>query len=348
LNRVHRRLEFRRLRLGAALLSPLSSWAAHAVAWRRHSWRHSHRLRRGDRLELPEPAAAVVVIKDVVARCMAEAASLRPGFEWIQQCSTLQLRCCGIRHLAASIRSGQYRLASSIASDTTNRSNSSSRNERMSSSHKKFTVSVEGNIGSGKSTMLEYFSSGIVESIPEPIDKWCNLAGICTGLSAHRPVKMLERSVYTARFCFMTNAVNQGLLNSAEMQVLDCYYRSLLTGQWAEHLRVDLYVYLRCPPEICFNRVKLRNRSEESAGVTLSLLENLHQLHEQWLLDDQSADRPNAPTKRTPRATYTSPASIVIVIIFSEHILNPRCRSRGWQSWRDSFAFIQSGRTGAR
>ncbi|PAA75004.1 hypothetical protein BOX15_Mlig000849g1, partial [Macrostomum lignano] len=237
------------------------------------------------------------------------------------------LRCCGIRHLAASIRSGQYRLASSIASDTTNRSNSSSRNERMSSSHKKFTVSVEGNIGSGKSTMLEYFSSvksaqGIVESIPEPIDKWCNLAGVnllerlytdpkrwffsfnlycmLTRLDmhrfvTHRPVKMLERSVYTARFCFMTNAVNQGLLNSAEMQVLDCYYRSLLTGQWAEHLRVDLYVYLRCPPEICFNRVKLRNRSEESAGVTLSLLENLHQLHEQWLLDDQSADRPNAP-----------------------------------------------------
>ncbi|PAA87163.1 hypothetical protein BOX15_Mlig000491g2, partial [Macrostomum lignano] len=42
-----------------------------------------NRLRRGDRLELPEPAAAVVVIKDVVARCMAEAAPLRPGFEWI-------------------------------------------------------------------------------------------------------------------------------------------------------------------------------------------------------------------------------------------------------------------------
>lgn len=39
-------------------------------------------------------------------------------------------------------------------------------------------VAVEGNIGSGKSTLLKYFeSSPNVETIKEPLDKWCNLDG---------------------------------------------------------------------------------------------------------------------------------------------------------------------------
>ncbi len=36
-----------------------------------------------------------------------------------------------------------------------------------------FVVGVEGNIGSGKSTMLKYFENlGDVELLPEPVEQW--------------------------------------------------------------------------------------------------------------------------------------------------------------------------------
>jgi deoxyadenosine/deoxycytidine kinase len=43
---------------------------------------------------------------------------------------------------------------------------------------KPFVVSVEGNIGSGKSTMLQYYSElDDVQLHPEPVEKWQNLNG---------------------------------------------------------------------------------------------------------------------------------------------------------------------------
>ena len=39
-------------------------------------------------------------------------------------------------------------------------------------------VSIEGNIGSGKSTMLKYFEKfEDVELVPEPVAEWCNVGG---------------------------------------------------------------------------------------------------------------------------------------------------------------------------
>ena len=44
--------------------------------------------------------------------------------------------------------------------------------------HKPFLVTVEGNIGSGKSTMLNYFNKmEDVELCPEPVNQWCDLDG---------------------------------------------------------------------------------------------------------------------------------------------------------------------------
>ena len=41
-----------------------------------------------------------------------------------------------------------------------------------------FIVSIEGNIGSGKSTMLKYFEKfEDVELVPEPVAEWCNVGG---------------------------------------------------------------------------------------------------------------------------------------------------------------------------
>ena len=48
----------------------------------------------------------------------------------------------------------------------------------MSSNNAPFIVSIEGNIGAGKSTMLQFFKKySEVELIPEPVSQWCNLNG---------------------------------------------------------------------------------------------------------------------------------------------------------------------------
>ena len=48
----------------------------------------------------------------------------------------------------------------------------------MASKPKPFTVVIEGNIGSGKTTVLNYFNKfHEVEVLQEPVDKWRNVQG---------------------------------------------------------------------------------------------------------------------------------------------------------------------------
>jgi deoxyadenosine/deoxycytidine kinase len=48
----------------------------------------------------------------------------------------------------------------------------------------------------------------------------------------------------------------------------------------------DGIIYLRCSPEKCYERMNKRNRSEESS-VPLSYLKELHNLHDEWILNEK-------------------------------------------------------------
>ncbi|KAL8597677.1 hypothetical protein ACOMHN_012644 [Nucella lapillus] len=50
-------------------------------------------------------------------------------------------------------------------------------------------------------------------------------------------------------------------------------------------------VYLRASPETCHERIKIRNRSEESC-VSLEYLQDLHTLHENWLMNKTTGHLP--------------------------------------------------------
>lgn len=171
------------------------------------------------------------------------------------------------------------------------------------------TVAVEGNIGCGKTTFLEQFKlNSKVEVLPEPVDKWKSVNGYnCFELmyqdtvrwslafqsyvtltmlenhekeKKHGRVKMIERSVYSARHCFVENLHEKGLMSDMEYAVLEEWHDWL--GDNAE-TGIDLIVYLRASPEVCQERIKKRNRSEETC-VSLDYLEDLHRLHEDWLI----------------------------------------------------------------
>jgi deoxyadenosine/deoxycytidine kinase len=96
----------------------------------------------------------------------------------------------------------------------------------------------------------------------------------------HMP-HILERSVYSDRYCFAKNCFELGLMSSLEWQ---------LYQEWFAWL-VDTYtttptgfIYLRATPETCYSRLLKRNRHEES-DVALDYLSSLHEKHEHWLID---------------------------------------------------------------
>ena len=110
-----------------------------------------------------------------------------------------------------------------------------------------FVVSIEGNIGSGKSTMLKYFEKfQDVELVPEPVAEWCDVGGHnllgklyedpkrwsfqfqsyvqLTRLQLLKKqtdcsVKIIERSIQNNRFCFLENARREGSLSGSELEV---------------------------------------------------------------------------------------------------------------------------------
>ncbi|XP_031563172.1 thymidine kinase 2, mitochondrial-like isoform X2 [Actinia tenebrosa] len=173
---------------------------------------------------------------------------------------------------------------------------------------KKVTIAVEGNIGSGKTTLLKFFKQNpLIEVLEEPVQKWQNVDGgnilelmykdpkrwsfmfesyvLLTMMQLHHqkqetPVRLLERSAYSAFFCFIENLYLSGMLSQVEYSVFQEWFEYL-----AEHQKphVDLIIYLRTSPEICFERMQKRRRSEESS-VSMDLLTSLHERYEEWLL----------------------------------------------------------------
>ncbi|XP_050391076.1 deoxynucleoside kinase [Patella vulgata] len=183
-------------------------------------------------------------------------------------------------------------------------------------SKKNFTVSIEGNIGCGKTTLLEYYrNSPNVEAIPEPVEQWTNVKGHnalellykdpkrwsfsfnmyaqLTRIKMHqhqqiKPIKMLERSLYSTQYCFVENDYRNGTLNGLEHSIITEWFNWLIESQ---QVTVDLIVYLRADPEVCHQRIKQRSRKEES-GVPYKLIEELHELHEDWLIHQTSYKTP--------------------------------------------------------
>ncbi|KAB0790013.1 hypothetical protein PPYR_14905 [Photinus pyralis] len=188
---------------------------------------------------------------------------------------------------------------------------------RISSQFSKpFTVIIEGNIGSGKSTFLQHFENHKdVCVLSEPVEMWRNCAGHnllanhyenpvkwsftfqsyiqLTMLQRHtfvtsKPIKLLERSIFSARYCFIEQLFRRGTLEAPSVSVLNEWFKYVITKF---DVSVDLIVYLRTSPEVVYERVLTRNRKEEQS-VSLQYLKDLHDLHENWLFHKTAFSRP--------------------------------------------------------
>jgi len=175
-----------------------------------------------------------------------------------------------------------------------------------------FTVIVEGNVGSGKSTLLRIIQERKgIKVFQEPVKAWQMVGGqnllsdmysdpsrwsttfqlfstltrLETGLAASemkRNVVVLERSLYSERYCFVRMLADSGVINPGESALLDRYFKTITTHEGA-YPEIDLIVYIHSNPEVLLNRINKRGRKEE-ASVKPEFLYTLHQMHEDWLV----------------------------------------------------------------
>lgn len=174
---------------------------------------------------------------------------------------------------------------------------------------KKAVICIEGNIASGKTTCLEYFSkTNNIEVLTEPISKWRNVRGHnplalmyqdperwgltlqtyvqLTMLDRHQapicgPVRMMERSLFSAKYIFVENLYRSGKMPEVDYAVLTEWFDWITTNI---HIPIDLIVYLQTSPETCHERLKRRCREEEKI-IPLAYVESIHQLYEDWLIN---------------------------------------------------------------
>ncbi|MCL4361452.1 deoxynucleoside kinase [Candidatus Dependentiae bacterium] len=169
-------------------------------------------------------------------------------------------------------------------------------------------IMVEGNIGSGKSTFLKIIKEKLgIEIIYEPCHKWQNIAGhnlldqfykdpkrwsytfqtyafatrIFDQENSNSSIQIFERSVFSDRFCFAKNCYESGLMSDLEWQLYNHFF-SWLVENYCH--KPSGFIYLRTEPETCYQRILKRSRSEE-ASISLDYIKDLHQKHENWLVN---------------------------------------------------------------
>jgi len=172
---------------------------------------------------------------------------------------------------------------------------------------------VEGNIGAGKSTFLRFIEERLpVQIVYEPHAKWQQVdqkenlldkfykdakrwaytfqsyAFVTRVIEQQQKAKenqfsfqVLERSVYSDRYCFARNCFEMGVMSELEWN-LYCEWFEWLVELYA--VKPSGFIYLRTSPEVSYGRIKIRGRQEESA-VPFSYIEQLHTKHEQWLVE---------------------------------------------------------------
>ena len=178
-------------------------------------------------------------------------------------------------------------------------------------------ISVEANIGSGKSTFLRLLKEKYPEKfniIYEPLEEWQekfsdindNILGLfykdiprwsytfqsnafITRIQKYLAERdstkfnLCERSVLSDYYLFAKMLREEGKMNDIEWKLYENWHKWLIDSFKAKPKAI---IYLRSDPNISYERLKKRNRSEESA-VPLDYLTKLHQYHEDWLLNEK-------------------------------------------------------------
>lgn len=184
---------------------------------------------------------------------------------------------------------------------------------------------VEGNIGGGKSTLLQRLkdATGFSEDhvvLFEPVDEWMTfkapssdkglfelyyadkakygfifqmLALQTRAEDLVRTIKENPSKIIICERCFLTDnelfakmLYVDGFMTETEFMVYTKWYNFV-----QDTLQIDMrgIIYLRVEPEVCVSRISKRDRSGEEA-ISMSYIKQLHVRHEEWLVSRPCSD----------------------------------------------------------
>ncbi len=184
-------------------------------------------------------------------------------------------------------------------------------------SEEKIIISIDGNIGSGKSTFFESLKKNMknrsdVSFLEEPVNQWNNirdennvtiLENYCNDQTKYgfsfqimacvTRMKILmkalndpkikfiisERSLVTDKNVFAKMLYDSGNISKIDYDIYKVFYYTHV-----ELIKNIILVYIRTNPNVCIERIAKRNRKGEDA-ITLSYLEMCNNYHEKWILN---------------------------------------------------------------
>jgi deoxyadenosine/deoxycytidine kinase len=181
-------------------------------------------------------------------------------------------------------------------------------------------ISIEGNIGVGKSTFIEKVlvnNFDDCEKVSEPVEVWKtltdendknilelfyndkkrwaysfqNVACITRMMKIEEMIRKSEKKYIFLDRSLGTdyNVFEKMLYNSGEISEIEHKMYNLWCSFYANYVRENskiIYIYLKCDPNICLERINKRNRMEEKL-ITLDYLEKLNEYHDNWLLKEE-------------------------------------------------------------
>jgi deoxyadenosine/deoxycytidine kinase len=169
------------------------------------------------------------------------------------------------------------------------------------------TFSIEGNIGSGKSTLIELLKLHLpLQFLDEPVKVWdtirdsfgvtilekyyqdpkryafsFQMMAYITRLSAMRKAKgeilFTERSIYTDREIFAKMLYDSGKIEPIEYSIYLNWFNEFL-----DDINIDGLIYVYTPPELCVNRINQRSRKGEES-IPLEYIKQCNDYHENWI-----------------------------------------------------------------
>lgn len=179
--------------------------------------------------------------------------------------------------------------------------------------HNTKLISIEGNIGSGKSTLVEnlrqeYSSCKNICFLQEPVDIWntikdnegntmlakfygntkkysfafqmmayiSRLSLLKNALKENYDIIVVERSMFTDKMVFAKMLYDDGNIEDVEYQIYNKWFDDFIT-----ELPEIQIIYVKTEPNVALERVKKRSRDGET--IPLEYLQNCHNYHEDWL-----------------------------------------------------------------
>ncbi len=174
-----------------------------------------------------------------------------------------------------------------------------------------YIISIEGNIGSGKSTLVNYLKNTLDKNkyifVDEPVNTWQSITdnkgvdiiskfyedqekyafsfqmlAYISRISAIKKVinngkiVITERCVNTDKEVFAKMLYDDNLIEDINYNIYNMWF-----DEFNKDIKVNKYVYLQTDPVLCSQRIKQRNR--EGEDINLDYLRKCHKYHEDWI-----------------------------------------------------------------